>query len=268
MKVFISYASEDIDFVKKLANDLKKEGLDIWIYEWEIKVGDSIVEKINADVYKDASKFETSVGRRKSAKIEQRKAKEITKLLPDLNKRIEIWGSHGWEHIELDGSYSNSRPAPEVLKAIEDAAKKVNGYSLKGRIERKDASIAIHTRGLEKKEQKEIKDKVVPEWKDIASAEGMSLVRFNGGYELRDKSINKGSVIREIIEKSGKNGIICYIGDDSTDEDAFAELKDRGLSILISYEDPISSNADVKFDSMDELIDFLKRWSRACGGER
>lgn len=200
--------------------------------------------------------------------VSGRKAKEIARLLPDLNNRIEIWGSHGWEHIELDGSYSNSRPAPEVLKAIEDAAKKVNGDSLKGRIERKDASIAIHTRGLEKKEQKEIKDKVVPEWKDIASAEGMSLVRFNGGYELRDKSINKGSVIREIIEKSGKNGIICYIGDDSTDEDAFAELKDRGLSILISYEDPISSNADVKFDSMDELIDFLKRWSRACGGER
>lgn len=47
MKIFISYASEDKDFAKKLANDLRKEGLDIWIYEWEIKVGDSITEKIN-----------------------------------------------------------------------------------------------------------------------------------------------------------------------------------------------------------------------------
>jgi len=50
MKVFISYASEDRDFAKNLANDLIKEGLDIWIYEWEIKVGDSITEKINAEL--------------------------------------------------------------------------------------------------------------------------------------------------------------------------------------------------------------------------
>jgi len=47
MEIFISYASEDRDFAKKLANDLRKEGLNIWIYEWEIKVGDSITEKIN-----------------------------------------------------------------------------------------------------------------------------------------------------------------------------------------------------------------------------
>lgn len=45
--VFISHSSEDKIFVEKLATDLKKYHLPLWFDKWEIKVGDSIVEKIN-----------------------------------------------------------------------------------------------------------------------------------------------------------------------------------------------------------------------------
>lgn len=46
-KVFISYSSADLAFAKKLANELRSEGIDVWYDQWEIKVGDSIVQKID-----------------------------------------------------------------------------------------------------------------------------------------------------------------------------------------------------------------------------
>lgn len=48
--VFISYSSKDKEFVEKLALDLKKMGVGVWFDKWEIKVGDSIVEKINQGI--------------------------------------------------------------------------------------------------------------------------------------------------------------------------------------------------------------------------
>jgi len=49
-KVFIAHASEDKKVAKKIANDLTKNGYQVWFDEWEIKVGDSIVDKINKGI--------------------------------------------------------------------------------------------------------------------------------------------------------------------------------------------------------------------------
>lgn len=46
MKVFIIHSSDDKNFVSKLGADLVKNEIPIWISDWEIKVGDNIVEKI------------------------------------------------------------------------------------------------------------------------------------------------------------------------------------------------------------------------------
>jgi serine/threonine protein kinase len=45
--IFISYSSADRDFVEKLASDLRASGIEVWLDKWEIKVGDSIIQKIN-----------------------------------------------------------------------------------------------------------------------------------------------------------------------------------------------------------------------------
>jgi hypothetical protein len=44
---FISYASKDRDFTERLAADLRNSGAGVWFDQWEIKVGDSITQKIN-----------------------------------------------------------------------------------------------------------------------------------------------------------------------------------------------------------------------------
>jgi len=54
LKVFISHSSEDHDFVLELAKKMKNDGIDVWVDDWEIKVGDSIIEKINYGLKKSS----------------------------------------------------------------------------------------------------------------------------------------------------------------------------------------------------------------------
>ena len=46
-KVFISHSSQDKPFARRLGNDLRGRGASVWIDEVEIKVGDSLIEKIS-----------------------------------------------------------------------------------------------------------------------------------------------------------------------------------------------------------------------------
>jgi len=45
MKVFLSHSSQDKDDVRRLAEDLRDHGVKVWLDEWEIKVGDHIIQK-------------------------------------------------------------------------------------------------------------------------------------------------------------------------------------------------------------------------------
>jgi formylglycine-generating enzyme required for sulfatase activity len=49
--VFISYSSKDRDFAERLATDLRASGAGVWFDQWEIKVGDSIAQKINDGIH-------------------------------------------------------------------------------------------------------------------------------------------------------------------------------------------------------------------------
>jgi hypothetical protein len=46
--VFISHRGSDADLARRLAEELKQEGYSVWLDEWEILLGDSVVERINA----------------------------------------------------------------------------------------------------------------------------------------------------------------------------------------------------------------------------
>lgn len=45
-KIFLSHSSQDKEFVRKLAFDLTKNNVPVWFDEWELKVGDSLNNKI------------------------------------------------------------------------------------------------------------------------------------------------------------------------------------------------------------------------------
>jgi hypothetical protein len=47
---FISYSSQDNAFAERLANDLKAKNLGVWFDKWEIRVGDSLMQRIGQGI--------------------------------------------------------------------------------------------------------------------------------------------------------------------------------------------------------------------------
>ncbi|TGL60041.1 toll/interleukin-1 receptor domain-containing protein [Leptospira sarikeiensis] len=50
MPVFISYSRTDLDFVDRLAKNLVSERVHVWLDRWEMKVGDSLIDKIQSAI--------------------------------------------------------------------------------------------------------------------------------------------------------------------------------------------------------------------------
>lgn len=48
--VFLSHTSDDKPFVRKLAHDLESQGISYWLDEAEIKIGDSLIDKIREGI--------------------------------------------------------------------------------------------------------------------------------------------------------------------------------------------------------------------------
>lgn len=67
-RVFLSYSRADIEIAERLAHDLERAGLQVWLDHWELNVGDDLEQRINEGV--DAADFllvlltESSVTRR------------------------------------------------------------------------------------------------------------------------------------------------------------------------------------------------------------
>jgi hypothetical protein len=49
-KLFLSHSSRDKRFVRRLAKDLVSRGISVWVDEAEIKVGDSLIEKLREGI--------------------------------------------------------------------------------------------------------------------------------------------------------------------------------------------------------------------------
>jgi TIR domain len=46
-KIFVSHRSQDIDVARRLALDIQARGHQVWLDEWKINLGDSVVEQVN-----------------------------------------------------------------------------------------------------------------------------------------------------------------------------------------------------------------------------
>jgi trehalose-phosphatase len=198
--------------------------------------------------------------------ISGRPCGEVSKLL-DLNTAPEIWGAHGWQRLLPDGSCTRQAMQNEDRDALAAASSWVATLGYSHLAERKQSGIAIHWRGLPQEEIYTIQAAILSATLPFQCAQRMLLREFNGGMELQLRTRTKGSVIEGILQESGGQMPVAYVGDDQTDEDAFRALGKRGLRILVG-QDTRTTDADISLHPPEELLDFLLRWLLACGGTR
>jgi trehalose 6-phosphate phosphatase len=177
---------------------------------------------------------------------------------------IELWGSHGLERLTADGR-EISAPRPESVRGlVEEIGAAFAEKGLAEVLERKPFGVAVHRRGnpaeLFERARRELLDRFAPR----AEEAGLQRLAFDGGVELRMIGSDKGIAVRAMLAELGEDSAVAYLGDDLTDEDAFAALDGRGLTVLVR-ETPRPTRARAWIRPPDELFRFLEDWSAATG---
>lgn len=184
------------------------------------------------------------------------------KPLLKLKKYPEIWGSHGWEVLTAEGQYRLSPLDDTTRKGLEKARSFIRDNGFEEYMELKPASLAIHYRSVEIKKILVLRNKIVHNWNSLMGRYNLTYSEFDGGLELKIPGLNKGTVVKTLIQRFPRNCLTAYLGDDLTDEDAFAALPDSALSVLVRREYR-ETKARAWIKPPEELLEFFNRWIEA-----
>jgi len=161
--------------------------------------------------------------------------------LDDVRRRVNIdaivyAGSHGFDIAGPRGL--RRQVAADFLPKLDIAEKELRGALdgiLDAQVERKHFSIAAHYRNVRENDILRVKqavDEVAARHRELRSMDGKKV------YEvLPDIDWDKGKAVLWLLETLElEHGDVrpIYIGDDSTDEDAFRALEQRGVGILVT----------------------------------
>jgi len=190
--------------------------------------------------------------------ISGRPLREIFELLGDL--AVVVVGSHGREMKKSDGSMTEIEPTDKQRAGLEAALHLAIQEGVAGHLEKKIGSIALHTRPLSSQRAREIENIAFAKWSVLAPQYDLECMGFNGGVEVRCTGRNKGDVLKELLDLQPSGAFSVYIGDDITDEDAFREIKGRGIGIKVG-ESTTPSAATGFLASCQEVRSFLRAWT-------
>jgi trehalose-phosphatase len=194
--------------------------------------------------------------------ISGRDANEVIPLL-NIAARPELWGLHGLQRLNPDGSTHLPSLDKSIVSELAAAEDWLRYQNLQHTAEFKMGSIAVHWRGLDESEAELIRGRVLMGWTPLAKYTRLDLLEFDGGVEIRAHKADKGAAVRTILNEMDQGTPAAYLGDDITDEKAFQAVNGRGLSVLVRPRWRRTA-AQVLLKPPDEVLDLLKRWLHAC----
>ncbi len=174
-------------------------------------------------------------------------------------------GSHGFQIAGPAGFGHELQEGSQFLSALDEAEQSLLRqlkFIAGAQVERKKFAVAIHFRRV----AKEMVNTVTAVVDGVlADSEGL---RKTGGkmiFELRpDIDWDKGKALNWLLEKlqlAKHNAVPIYIGDDLTDEDAFRELQQHGIGILVRN-GIRPTLARYALESVDEVETLLRRLAK------
>ncbi len=196
-------------------------------------------------------------GRTHLAIMTGRPMAELIELLGDLS--IPLSGSQGSEFRMPDGTTQRHEPTAAQEERLTRAMNGARAVVPAERVERKAASVALHTRGIPEERAREMQDAVCAEWSSDADEYDLECRHFSGGVELRLKGIDKGTALRTILRGRGEDALCVYIGDDETDEDAFEAILGRGVGIRVGPPGA-DTRASGTLEDTEAVREFLETW--------
>ena len=201
-------------------------------------------------------------GRTRMVVITGRPAREIAPMLR-LDSPLEVWGLHGAERLYPDGRRELEQAPPATQAKLEELRVHLRRDSLGGLFEDKANGAVMHWRGASPRKARLIEQRTRALFEPLAQMEGLALLEFESGLELR-AGRDKGGAIAAILAETAPDGSVAFLGDDLTDEAGFHAVKGRGLSVLVRREWRETAG-DLWLRPPGELKVFLQKWAEACG---
>jgi len=190
--------------------------------------------------------------------VSGREYSNIKKLVPI--KNLIIASNHGFRITNGRENWIHPKVkalVPEIKKILRTLKSKLKSFP-GAMVEDKKITITVHYRNAKISSVpaiKEIVEEIIkPGSPKLKLTEGKKI------FEIRPNiHWNKGEAVTRILKIERlrkKKGIIVYIGDDKTDEDAFKKLDGRGITIRVGY----SGNSSAKYfvKSTNEVQKFLE----------
>jgi trehalose-phosphatase len=201
------------------------------------------------------------------AVVTGRPAAEIPAML-ELKTPIEVWGLHGAERLYPDGRRELQEAPPMARKRLDEVREQLRRDAFGGLFEDKPNAAVMHWRGHSAYQARVIERKARTLFEPLAEIDGLTLLEFEAGIELR-VGRDKGGAVEAILAETGPGRPVTYLGDDLTDESAFRAVNNADashLSVLMRREKRVTA-ADVWLRPPEELRFFLERWIMAVGGQ-
>lgn len=195
--------------------------------------------------------------------ITGRPACEINPMLR-LPEPVEVWGLHGAERLSVDGKRELQNAPEEASAKLDELREQLRKNSFGGLFEDKPNAVVMHWRGHSERQAKSIEQKTRVLFEPACQVNGLSLLPFEAGIELR-AGRDKGGAVRAIVDQFDPDMPVTYLGDDLTDETAFTAINQTPnphLSVLMRKEWRETA-AELWLQPPEQLRWFLREWENA-----
>lgn len=182
-------------------------------------------------------------------------------------------GVHGLEIEFPDGTLSTAAAAG-AARAVLPAIKQRLHNRLSGRpgilIEDKGLALACHYRLASRADAATARAAVAALMEECQLRNlGVSMIQGHEVVEIRPASVNKGTVVRTLLALT-PTALTVYVGDDQTDEEAFALLPADAITVRVGSAS-VSTSARYRVEDPAEVHQFLRtllacRTGRGLGG--
>ena len=199
--------------------------------------------------------------------ISGRPAAEIGPLL-GLERPVEVWGLHGAERLYADGHRELEEPPPATREKLNELRAQLRRDSFGGLFEDKPNAVVMHWRGASGIKARQIAEKSRAMFKPLSSLQGLQLLDFESGLELRSGR-DKGGAVEAILADAAESALespVAFLGDDITDEAAFLAVNANRRPHITALVKRVhrETAAAVWLQPPGQLRNFLQQWIAAC----
>lgn len=185
--------------------------------------------------------------------VSGRDLRELTRLL-SIDRGLLFAGVHGLEFMDRDGTRRtlfDTRPFAADLEKVRQWLNRNVPKRAGFLVEDKELALALHYRNADPASARV----VCGRFRDFLASEAKSL-RAGAGkmvIEALPRKASKAHAVRLLCDLVGESFAPVYFGDDVTDEDAFRELEQNGITVLVG--EPRLSRARYRVDGPADVAD-------------